>query len=234
MNILAIEAAGNTLQLAVKTISSFSTSAAQTGQHTSELIIPRILEVCEAADITMKQIEMVTCTNGPGSFTSLRVAMATAKGICFANSIPLVSIGTLDVYHYPVKDVNIPIVVALDAKKQRYYCTLFECGRKIMGDLDATVAEFVPFIKQYRSIYITGPDANEFAQKLSAIVPDIDIQIDILIHRNYCEGLMALALSEFVRRGADDISTGPTYIRKSDAEMVLEKKLKAALQQVGE
>ncbi|MCD6500352.1 MAG: tRNA (adenosine(37)-N6)-threonylcarbamoyltransferase complex dimerization subunit type 1 TsaB [Deltaproteobacteria bacterium] len=59
-------------------------------------LVPLIEEVLAEAQVRPKQIDVVSCGAGPGSFTGVRVGLATAKGLCFALDIPLVLPRSLD------------------------------------------------------------------------------------------------------------------------------------------
>lgn len=63
---------------------------------------PAIQKVLREAGYKIKNIHAVAVTSGPGSYTGLRVGMATAKGICYALQIPLITINTLKVMAYAV------------------------------------------------------------------------------------------------------------------------------------
>jgi tRNA threonylcarbamoyladenosine biosynthesis protein TsaB len=60
-------------------------------------IQPAINSLLHKEGYTMQQLQAVAVTHGPGSYTGLRVGMATAKGLCFALQIPLITINTLQV-----------------------------------------------------------------------------------------------------------------------------------------
>lgn len=225
MNIVAIESAGASLNIAVKTDTGYAASTGPSLATAGEAIIPRIASTCAQEGIAIKDLDMVACGRGPGSFTSLRVGMATAKGLCSALSIPLVSIGTLDIYHYPVAMAHDAVAVVLDARKQRFYCALFHHGVKVTDDLDIEALEFVRLMAGYAQVFVTGPDARMFAKRVADdehTSASVKLAVDPLTYRDYGESLIALALQAYAERGADDSTSGPVYIRKSDAELALE------------
>ncbi len=101
MNVLACDTATAVMHLALVRFEEdkpvfYETSATTLGGNKhSELIIPRILELCERCNIDLKDLDLLVCTNGPpGSFTGLRIAMSTLKGISLATGKPLVSVPT--------------------------------------------------------------------------------------------------------------------------------------------
>lgn len=65
-------------------------------QRTSEEILPLIESALSHAALSLSQIDAIALSNGPGSFTALRIGMSTAKGLCFALDKPLVTVGTLE------------------------------------------------------------------------------------------------------------------------------------------
>ena len=58
---------------------------------------PSIQQILQQNNLTIQQIDAVTVTHGPGSYTGLRVGLASAKGICYALQKPLITINTLEV-----------------------------------------------------------------------------------------------------------------------------------------
>jgi tRNA threonylcarbamoyladenosine biosynthesis protein TsaB len=63
-----------------------------------------INDLLQQKGVSMQQLQAIAITAGPGSYTGLRVGMATAKGLCFALQIPLITINTLQVMAYAAID----------------------------------------------------------------------------------------------------------------------------------
>ena len=55
-----------------------------------------IQDVLKEANLTVKQISAVAVSKGPGSYTGLRIGVSSAKGLCYALQIPLISVDTLN------------------------------------------------------------------------------------------------------------------------------------------
>ena len=63
--------------------------------NSSSLLMPMIRSVIQDANVEPRQIDLISVTNGPGSFTGLRVGVVTAKTLAFSLNCPLVSVNTL-------------------------------------------------------------------------------------------------------------------------------------------
>ena len=76
----------------------------------------------------LKDMEAVAVVAGPGSYTGLRVGMATAKGLCYALNIPLISLNTLKLMARAIKKEAIPsqlLCPMLDARRQEVFTALY-------------------------------------------------------------------------------------------------------------
>jgi len=76
----------------------------------------------------LKDMEAVAVVAGPGSYTGLRVGMATAKGLCYALKIPLISLNTLKLMARAIKKEAIPsqlLCPMLDARRQEVFTALY-------------------------------------------------------------------------------------------------------------
>lgn len=98
--------------------------------HTSRLM-PAIDRMLKDASLTIKDLDGIAVSLGPGSFTGLRIGIATAKGLAQGLNIPVVGIPTLDglVFNlFNCKDLVCPI---LDARKGEVYCALYKNGKRL-------------------------------------------------------------------------------------------------------
>lgn len=228
MNILALDTSGDTLHIALQTPNTFISTTRKIGRRFSEELVPRLRMICEDAGITLSELTLIVCTNGPGSFTGLRVGMSAAKGISLAGNIPLVSLSTMDIFSFPLMHAALPVLIILDAKKQRFYCALYRDGERLTSDRDASVDEILEMVAPYGEVLLSGPDAMVFMRVSGDEVTHegkvIKFHIDSLKMRDYGESMILIGKKLFESEGPDDIASGPTYIRKSDAEVSLEKR----------
>ncbi len=95
----------------------------------AQFLAPAIQSLLQQAGLDPSAIEAVALSAGPGSYTGLRVASATAKGLCFALRIPMIAIGSLEVLAHamvrkdPSFDLYCPM---LDARRLEVYTACFD------------------------------------------------------------------------------------------------------------
>ena len=232
MIILAADTSSQALSVALKTDSFFEerTSAGRSVQH-SERLVPTITELCKDAKISTKDIEVLACTRGPGSFTGLRIGMSALKGMAYALDKPLVSVSTMEVLANAVPCFDGAVVTVMDAKKQRWYLAAFEkksedAAKRIMPDTDGTQADLLTVLEPYEKVLVTGPDAQLFSPILKSVYGTSKLIItDTAPNKAVSVSLIGCALRKLDKDGPDDIGQGPVYLRKSDAEIALEERM---------
>jgi tRNA threonylcarbamoyladenosine biosynthesis protein TsaB len=88
---------------------------------------PAINDLLHQTGYPLKEVQAVAVSIGPGSYTGLRVGLASAKGFCYALGIPLVTVGTLEILAHAVqgeaRDLICPLI---DARRMEVYAALFE------------------------------------------------------------------------------------------------------------
>lgn len=89
----------------------------------AEALMPLIARVMQASGIAFDALNRIAATNGPGSFTGLRVGLSAARGIALAANKPVVGLTTLTAYAAPVVSENgeHPIISAIDARHDHVY-----------------------------------------------------------------------------------------------------------------
>ena len=91
----------------------------------SDRLLPGIDQLLAATGTTLAQLDGIGVVHGPGSFTGLRVGIATAKGLALATGQPLVGISSLQALACQVPSSSLPVCALLDARKQEVYVGLF-------------------------------------------------------------------------------------------------------------
>lgn len=119
-----------------RTILASEEARPERGQHS--LILPRVLlELCARAGQDPGALGAVAVGVGPGSFTGLRVGMATAKGIALARRIPLLgasSLSAMAAQAAPLAPVGALLVPTLDARRGQVYAGFYRGAERVAED----------------------------------------------------------------------------------------------------
>ena len=94
----------------------------------SETLMPMIEELFNSLNLKIEDIELLACTKGPGSFTGIRVGMATIKAFSDAKKIPVVGINSLEVLAYlgAIKKGDGEYISIIDAKNDNIYAAIYK------------------------------------------------------------------------------------------------------------
>ena len=124
-----------------------------------------IQEVCEKAQIEMKDLNAISVASGPGSYTGLRIGVSTAKGLCYALGIPLIAIDSLTCIYEIVKAnySNSNILTVIDARRMEVFSKLFSENGAVKEEIAATVIEETTF-EQYDPLVVVGDGAEKLKE----------------------------------------------------------------------
>ena len=88
---------------------------------------PAIADILDNNKLSMMDMEAVAVTIGPGSYTGLRVGLATAKGVCYAMNIPLIAISTLEMMAFAVKNETADLICPMiDARRKEVFAAVYD------------------------------------------------------------------------------------------------------------
>lgn len=110
----------------------------------SELTIPYLQEILQKNQLTLKDIQEVVITIGPGSFTGIRIGMCIGKVLSSIGKIPLIAISSLNAYAGQGKKI-----VILDAKGNRVYTGIYQDNQKMIDECVMDIESFLQLRKQY-------------------------------------------------------------------------------------
>ena len=115
------------------------------GGH-AEALVPMLREVAAEGGITLAAVDAFAVTVGPGSFTGIRIGLATGRGLALAGKRPLIGLSTLEVLAagVPAGEREGPILAALDAGRGRLYAQLFDRSLLALSEPEALTAEALP------------------------------------------------------------------------------------------
>ncbi len=105
----------------------FSCESQEDGVHGKKLT--RLIEkTLNQSGIQLSQLSAIAISNGPGSYTGLRIGLATAKGLCFGLDIPLITLHTLEILAaaWEEKSSNKLLLPMLDARRMEVYATILD------------------------------------------------------------------------------------------------------------
>jgi tRNA threonylcarbamoyladenosine biosynthesis protein TsaB len=111
--------------------------------HASKLAV-LIDQVMKVAGLSLDAINAIAVAQGPGSYTGLRIGVSTAKGLCYALGIPLISIGTLSVMATQLREQNIAracLCPMIDARRMEVYCQLFDYEMNGLQHVEAKIID---------------------------------------------------------------------------------------------
>ncbi len=189
----------------------------------SARLMPAVDRLLRDACHTIRQVQGIALGLGPGSFTGLRIAVSTVKGLAYSLGVPVVGVPTLDALAHNVPFASTQICAVLDARKKEVYGALFRGngeGQLAKGsedwvlspeDLCLRVVEKTLFLGNALETY-----GEVFREKLGSRAlfapPELCAPRAAVVAR--------LALPDFkAGRTLDVFSFTPLYVRRSEAEV---------------
>ena len=104
---------------------SFKQENDQNYSHSKRLHV-FINSILEDSKVSSKDLSAVSVSKGPGSYTGLRIGVSSAKGLCFALGIPLISVDTLDAFAHQIESPDGFIVPLIDARRMEVYSSVYD------------------------------------------------------------------------------------------------------------
>ena len=125
--ILNIETSSTNCSVSISEYDEIIASQEKDFEHYShsKVLHVYITELFSKSDLEINDITAVSISEGPGSYTGLRIGSATAKGICFALKIPLIVIDTMDILAKKIKLPKGYIIPNMDAGRNEIYFSVF-------------------------------------------------------------------------------------------------------------
>ncbi len=133
----------------------------------SKYVTLMVEEVVESAGLELKDVDAFAISKGPGSYTGLRIGVATVKGYCFALDKPMISINTLDGMWEQQKEEHVAsyYIPMIDARRMEVYTKVFDSSVTLI-ETEAKILDensFSQFTKKGKVIFC-GDGSNKFQE----------------------------------------------------------------------
>lgn len=186
----------------------------------SETLLPQIEEVLRIAAV--EKVDAVAVSIGPGSFTGLRIGLATAKALAYAWQIKIIGVPTLRAiaYHFPTNGaVVIPL---LDAQKNRAYFQQFRNCRPLSEIEVRNIDEIVTSAGEIAGeVFLCGEVLNKIKVELppNVRIAPANCKMPRAVNVALC-GKDLLDAGEI----SNVMNIEPLYVRRSEAEELWERR----------
>ncbi len=203
-----------------RVISEFSLNLQTT--H-SQRLLPTIVQLLESSDCPIELIDGFAVALGPGSFTGLRIALSSIKGLAMASGRPVVGVSTLEALSLNLYSSRHLVCPLLDARKQEVYTALFRFDQeenlvKLKEESVIPPEAILAEIKQ--TTVFLGDGADIYRDLIRERLGSRALFAPINLRYPRAVNVARLALPLFQKGETMEIDTLiPTYLRRSEAEL---------------
>jgi tRNA threonylcarbamoyladenosine biosynthesis protein TsaB len=183
---------------------------AEQGYSHAEKLHVFIEEIVAEAGISMSDLAAIAISQGPGSYTGLRIGVSAAKGLSYALQIPLIAIDTLTSLAHQVALSDGFIVPMIDARRMEVYSAIFNSNKEMIREVQAEVLTPESFATLSETVYFIG-DSNEKAK--SVMTQSNFVFLEGFVYPSAKE-MSALSFEKFQKKDFVDVAYFEPYYLK--------------------
>lgn len=185
----------------------------------STTLMPAIENLFTVLNFDKSELSHIAVTVGPGSFTGIRIGVATANAFSLALNIPVISVSSLDAMSMNFISYEGTVITTIDAQRDTYYVGVYRARdskiEKIIENTIMTDEELEEYIQNCKEKVLLAGEKRELSSCDNVIFANT--------HDNYIKSSCVAMLSKNVK-DEDSTFAKPVYMRKSQAEIVYDKK----------
>ncbi len=232
MKILGVDSSATSASAAVISDGKLlSITFSNTGLTHSQTLLPMIDNTLKTAGIAVNDIDCFAVTNGPGSFTGVRIGVSAVKGLSQPLNKSCIAVSTLEAIAKPLENSGVYAVSVMDARCNQVYTAQFDCenGFARVTEDDAlsieTLAEQLKAVD--KRIVLIGDGAALCYDKMKDTVEGIELA-PLNIRYQSAASVALIAYDKYKETGESCFINSyellPNYLRLSQAERELKKK----------
>lgn len=245
MNILAIETTGATASVAIINEKEQIYEEVSTGTlNHLQFLMPMVEKVLEKSQLQINDLTAIAASEGPGSFTGIRIGVSSARALAQALQIKTISVPTLKTFLYNVPEYNGILCPIFDARRSQVYGGAYQWKKGGNRNLEA-IEELIPgnayaledlltqlqvVCQPNETITFFGDGVEPYKEKIkqwqnSSLNNDIQVELaNEGINRQTASSVAKLAFALYQADQTKDYEDlKPNYMRKAEAERKLEE-----------
>lgn len=186
----------------------------------SERLLPAIERLLHDADLSLADMDGIAVATGPGSFTGIRIGVATAKGFAYSLEKEIVGVTALEAFGRQFQEFPGIVIPLIDARRSEVYAQAFRAGESIVEPWNKHISEVLEWCAAQDELCLMVGDGASVHQELikgslpKAVFPPQELS---LLRPAAVAGLGWKRLREGL--GSDPFQVNPVYLRKTEAEM---------------
>lgn len=193
------------------------------GRKHSTKIIPSIVSLLSTLELDKADLEGISVTSGPGSYTSLRIGISIAKGLSYSLNIPLIGVSTLECVAF--NSIISPLLICsiVDAKKGELYSAFFRYNinefERISEDKVVNIDYLCSIINE--ETILIGDGLNLYKSTFIDRINGLLLFAPGHLCYPRASSCAVLGINAFKKAKKDEVNTlVPKYVRQADAELL--------------
>lgn len=167
MNLLLIDSSSSKIEFAVFRDSKKIFRHILSEDENADVLIYNIVKYCEENNFILKDLDYVSISNGPGSFTGLRISSAIAKAICFASDAKLIEVNSLDVLANKITTdkVIIPLIFS-NSRTKEFYFARYKKKENVLERISEYDISLLASIINNDDFFVSTSKVEEYGDKI--------------------------------------------------------------------
>ncbi|MDX2195971.1 MAG: tRNA (adenosine(37)-N6)-threonylcarbamoyltransferase complex dimerization subunit type 1 TsaB [Cytophagales bacterium] len=184
----------------------------QKGKSHAEMLNMMINNLLSEGKIEINQVSAIAISSGPGSYTGLRIASSTAKGLCYALDIPLIAVPSLTIIASQAILYGAAIYAMIDARRMEVYCQKFDNRLSEITEIRAKVLDVNEIYSEleHEKIVFCGNGSD----KLRPLISHANAIFAKDVHPSATH-MGTLAYTKFQKNEFEDVYTFEPYYLKN-------------------
>lgn len=218
MKLLSIDTSSDVCSVALLEDNKLIKELNKTDSKThSENLMPLVDLLFKETGLSLSNIDAIACSIGPGSFTGIRIGIASCKAMAEVKQIPLIGVTSLETLAYLETTPRNTIVSLIDAKNNQVYAGVFDKSYTLLEDYMADdISNIIPHLLSYLPITFVGNGASLHKAQLQSSLSNVTFS------DNTMQSAFALGKCAYGKWQKGETLTPdtllPLYLRKSQAE----------------